>query len=89
MGVGAAACDDQAILMMPALTYRRDRHGESWDFIPAGELGARGQSLCGEPRQGTHLSETCADVRPSPPEELCARCVAAEVTASVRSTADV
>ena len=54
--------------------------GESWHLIPAAELGAHRRSLCGAPRQGTRLSETYAEVRPQPPEEICTRCVAAQVT---------
>ena len=72
-----------------AVTYRRDRFGESWHLIPAGELGRHGRSLCGEPRQGTRLSESYADVRPGPPETLCPRCIEAHAAASMRSTAHV
>jgi hypothetical protein len=56
------------------VTYRRDRFGECWHLVPAGELGVRGRTLCGEPRQGTHLSETYADDRPGPSECICPRC---------------
>jgi hypothetical protein len=60
-----------------AVTYRRDRFGESWHLIPAGELGSHGRTLCGEPRQGTRLSETYSESVPTPPETLCPRCTAA------------
>src|SRR5919198_45426 len=71
------------------ISYRRDRFGESWHLVPAGELGPRGRSLCGEPRQGTRLSETYAEIAPSPPELLCSRCTDVFATASTRSTAHV
>ena len=61
----------------PPMTFRRDRFGEHWHLVPAGELGPRGRSVCGEPRQGTRLSETYAEVQPAPPERLCQSCVAA------------
>ncbi|HEV7666065.1 MAG TPA: hypothetical protein VGQ62_21210 [Chloroflexota bacterium] len=57
-----------------AMTYRRDRFGETWHLIPSGELGPRGRTLCGEPRQGTPLSETYAEQQPSSPERVCPRC---------------
>ena len=41
-----------------------------------GELGPLGRTACGEPRQGTRLSETYADTAPSPPDTLCPRCTA-------------
>jgi hypothetical protein len=43
-------------------TYRRDRQGECWHIMRAGERGPRGQTLCGEPRQGTRLSEAYAEM---------------------------
>jgi hypothetical protein len=55
-------------------TYRRDRWGERWHIIPAGEHGTHGRALCGEPRQGTRLSEGHAELPPAPPEELCLDC---------------
>jgi hypothetical protein len=58
------------------LTYRRDRFGECWHIVPPGALGLRGRTACGEPRQGTRLSETYADTRPEPPDCICARCSA-------------
>ncbi|HTD79968.1 MAG TPA: hypothetical protein VK898_20195, partial [Chloroflexota bacterium] len=64
--------------------YRRDRFGESWHLVPAGALGPRGRSLCGEPRQGTRLSETYAETAPIPPEVVCRRC--ADAISPERST---
>ena len=46
------------------VTFRRDRFGECWHIIPAGELGPRSRTLCGQPRQGTPLSETYAEIQP-------------------------
>ncbi len=69
------------------ITFRRDRFGECWHMVPAGERGARGRTLCGEPRQGTRLSETYAEVEPGPPDCICPRCIEAEI--STRSVADV
>jgi hypothetical protein len=59
------------------VTFRRDRFGESWHLIPAGELGTRSRTLCGQPRQGTPLSETYAEVQPSSPECICELCLGA------------
>jgi hypothetical protein len=59
------------------VTYRRDRGGECWHMVPAGERGPRGRTLCGEPRQGTPLSETYAETEPTPPDCVCARCIEA------------
>lgn len=67
----------------PPVTFRRDRFGECWHLVGPSELGARGRTLCGEPRQGTRLSETYADVEPTPPDCICQRCV----QAATRSTA--
>jgi hypothetical protein len=61
------------------VTYRRDRLGECWHMVPPGERGNRGRTLCGEPRQGTPLSETYAELRPSPPDCVCAKCTAVAV----------
>jgi hypothetical protein len=61
----------------PPVTYRRDRFGECWHLIPAGALGPRSRSLCGQPRQGTALSETYADIQPLAPECICVVCTAA------------
>ena len=58
----------------PPVTFRRDRFGERWHLVPAGALGPRGRSLCGEPRQGTRLSETYAEDQPAPPERICESC---------------
>jgi hypothetical protein len=55
-------------------TYRRDRWGEPWHIVPVGEHGLRGRALCGEPRQGTPLSESHANTQPRPPQCLCSRC---------------
>jgi hypothetical protein len=74
------------IIMQPPVTFRRDRFGECWHLIPAGELGVRSRALCGQPRQGTPLSETYADIQPAPPERLCESCT--EVYTN-RSTHDV
>jgi hypothetical protein len=62
--------------MLEHWTYRRDRIPEAWHIVPAGEHGAHGRTLCGEPRQGTRLSEAHAEVEPLPPDTLCPRCVA-------------
>ena len=74
-------------------TYRRDRFGECWHLVPAGERGVKGRTLCGEPRQGTPLSETYAEIAPDPPECICRRCAEADSIkdhqGSVRSVADV
>ena len=64
-----------------AVTFRRDRFGESWHLIPAGELGSRSRALCGEPRQGTPLSETYANAQPDAPERVCELCTAAYAAA--------
>lgn len=58
----------------PPVTFRRDRFGECWHLIPAGELGVKSRTLCGQPRQGTPLSETYAEIQPVPPECICERC---------------
>ena len=60
--------------MIAPWTYRRDRLGERWHIVPAGEHGIRGRALCGEPRQGTRLSEGHAEIQPGPPELMCQRC---------------
>jgi hypothetical protein len=44
-------------------------------MVPPGERGPQGRTLCGEPRQGTRLSETYAEVEPTPPDCVCQRCV--------------
>jgi len=62
------------IVAQPPVTFRRDRLGECWHLIPDGALGARSRALCGQPRQGTALSETYADVQPAPPECMCESC---------------
>jgi hypothetical protein len=62
----------------PTMTYRRDRFGECWHIVPPGERGPRGRTLCGEPRQGTPLSETYAEVEPVPPDCICERCRATD-----------
>jgi len=56
------------------VTYRRDRDGECFHMVPPGERGPRGRTLCGEPRQGTALSETYLEIEPGPPDCLCVRC---------------
>jgi hypothetical protein len=61
----------------PPVTFRRDRFGESWHLIPLGELGSRSRALCGQPRQGTPLSETYLEIQPADPELLCEECTAA------------
>ena len=66
--------------VQPTVTYRRDRFGECWHLIPRGELGQRSRSLCGQPRQGTPLSETYADIRPGPPDCICTLCAQKEAT---------
>jgi len=62
------------------VTFRRDRFGESWHLIPAGDLGPRGRTLCGQPRQGSRLSETYAETQPDPPERICEQCSEREVS---------
>ena len=57
--------------MIAPWTYRRDRLGERWHIVPAGEHGIRGRALCGEPRQGTRLFEGHAETEPGPPELMC------------------
>lgn len=71
------------------VTYRRDRFGENWHLIPAGELGVRGRSLCGEPRQGTSLSETYAFAPRGAPDTLCARCLERKELPTLGSMAHV
>ena len=73
----------------PTLTFRRDRFGECWHLVGPGELGPRGRTLCGQPRQGTPLSETYAEVKPEPPECICQRCLHAQAAESARSAAHV
>jgi hypothetical protein len=62
---------------LPQITFRRDRFGECWHLIPAGDMGPRARSLCGQPRQGTPMSETYADVEPTAPDCICELCTAA------------
>ncbi len=62
--------------MTEAWTYRRDRWGEDWHIVPDGERGVRGRTVCGEPRQGTPLSEGYSAAVPPPPERICLRCAA-------------
>jgi hypothetical protein len=64
-------------LGQPQVTFRRDRFGECWHLIPAGEFGSKTRALCGQPRQGTPLSETYADTRPAEPECVCEVCTIA------------
>jgi hypothetical protein len=61
----------------PPVTFRRDRFGECWHLVPAGALGSKSRTLCGQPRQGTPLSETYADTQPDAPECICELCTAA------------
>lgn len=61
-------------VVQPPFTFRRDRFGECWHVIPAGVLGQRSRTLCGQPRQGTPLSETYAEIQPAPPDCICALC---------------
>jgi GNAT superfamily N-acetyltransferase len=68
-------------------TFRRDRFGECWHLVPGGKLGNHGRTLCGEPRQGTRLSETFADIQPIPPECMCPRCTALDVDSSASTAA--
>ena len=77
-------------MLLQLMTYRRDRWGECWHIVPPGELGPRGRTVCGEPRQGTPLSEGYAEIEPSPPECICERCTAASrAQPRTRSTQDV
>lgn len=73
--------------MQPPVTFRRDRFGESWHLIPSGELGPRGRTLCGQPRQGTPLSETYAETQPDPPESICETCADAYSRLTTREVA--
>ena len=68
----------------PPVTFRSDRFGECWHLIPAGDLGSRTRALCGQPRQGTPLSETYAEIQPADPERLCEPCTAAYARLSAR-----
>jgi hypothetical protein len=74
-------------LTQPPVTYRRDRFGECWHLIPAGALGPRGRTLCGEPRQGTPLSETYADLQPAAPDCICPSCTAAYANLTTHAVA--
>jgi hypothetical protein len=65
--------------MAQATSYRRDRFGECWHIVPPGVQGTHGRTLCGEPRQGTRLSESYAEVEPGPPDCVCGRCHEAEL----------
>ena len=69
--------------MLEQWTYRRDRWGEGWHIVPAGELGSRGRALCGAPRQGTPLSEGYADSEPRRPERLCQACAEQAATRGI------
>jgi hypothetical protein len=60
--------------MIESWTYRRDRIGETWHIVPAGERGVNGRAACGEPRQGTRLSEGHSTTEPRSPEALCQQC---------------
>jgi aminoglycoside 2'-N-acetyltransferase I len=64
-------------LAQAPVTFRRDRFGECWHLIPAAELGPRSRALCGQPRQGTPLSETYAEIQPAPTECMCQPCTEA------------
>ena len=70
----------------PPVTFRRDRFGECWHLIPPGELGPRGRALCGQPRQGTRLSETYAEIQPDRTECMCQLCAEAYVVLSTSTT---
>lgn len=59
----------------PPVTFRRDRFGESWHLIPAGELGSRTRAMRGQPRHGTPLSETYLEVSIAPAQPgRCSHC---------------
>ncbi|HEY3061158.1 MAG TPA: hypothetical protein VGL99_19505 [Chloroflexota bacterium] len=73
----------------PSATYRQDRYGEHWHIIPVNEHGTHGRAVCGEPRQGTRLSETHAEVAPTPPEHMCPRCLERVGNASRKDSPDV
>jgi len=60
--------------MIESWTYRRDRVGERWHIVPAGEHGVKGRALCGEPRQGTRLSEGHSTTEPRSADALCPQC---------------
>jgi hypothetical protein len=59
---------------LPSPSYRQDRSGEPWHIIPPNEHGTHGRALCGEPRQGTRLSESHAEWATTPPQRLCPSC---------------
>jgi hypothetical protein len=69
--------------------YRQDRLGEAWHIIPFNEHGARGRALCGEPRQGTRLSEMLASLAPAPPASVCQECLDHVGTAGRKDTPHV
>lgn len=71
----------------PPVTFRRDRFGECWHLIPVGELGPRTRTVCGQPRQGTPLSETYAETQPDAPECLCELCTDAYTKLAVSGIA--
>jgi len=58
-------------LMIESWTFRRDRIGETWHMVPAGEHGENGRAACGEPLQGTRLLEGRSAREPRSPEALC------------------
>ncbi len=70
-------------------TYRQDRFGEHWHIIPMNEHGTHGRAMCGEPRQGTRLSETHAEAAPAPPEHMCPRCLERVGNANGKDSPDV
>ena len=72
------------LIAEPRVTFRRNCFGECWHLIPAGELGSRTRALCGQPRQGTPLSETYVEIQPADPERLCEPCTAAYARLSAR-----
>jgi hypothetical protein len=77
------------VVASPGTTYRQDRFGEHWHIIPINDHGTHGRAVCGEPRQGTRLSETHAEVAPTPPEHVCPRCLEHVGTASRKDFPDV
>ena len=73
-------------LAHPPVTFRRDRFGECWHLIQNGELGPRTRALCGQPRQGTPLSEAYAETQPETPECICALCTDAYTRLAASAT---
>ncbi len=68
--------------------YRQDRAGELWHIVPDNEHQLRGRALCGEPRQGTPLSETHTTTVPSR-ASMCQRCLERLDSVAGKDSSDV